>query len=72
MSTEQSAAELFEDDLIKLVMKRLSVRLHPMNVNGTIEVSVILVDNKTEHAALSTGTPLRLDIPELKRILDTM
>lgn len=69
MSTEQSAAALFEDDLIKLVMSRVSVRLQPLNVNGNIEISVVLVDNKTNTGSLCTGTPLRLDIDELWKLL---
>lgn len=47
-----TAAELFADDIMKIVMARLSVRLFASSNNA---IDVLLVDNKTGHGFRCTG-----------------
>lgn len=52
-----TAAELFADDIMRIVMSRLSVRLQP---NGNA-IAVLLVDNMTGFSHLCTGEQLTID-----------
>lgn len=56
----ETAAALFEDDLMAIVLRRLSVQLQTFP--GDNSISVVLVDNKTGYAFQCEGARLHIRV----------